>query len=135
MRPKIGPAQGAHSNPVPIPSKKEFRTLAPESEFLESRFPSCTNGRERRSASDEKSKVRPNTTKENQRSDAAELISPYRPPSAHGRQAGNQRKRNAHPRKQRQTALAEGLIGTRKHKRQHRQDAGAENRKHPAEIC
>ncbi len=134
MRPKIGPAQGAQSSPVPIPSKKEFRTLGPESEFCESRLPSCTSGRDRRSASDEKSKVRPNTRKEDQGGDTAELVGPYRPTSAHRRQAGNQSKRDRHTGKQRQTALAEGLIGAREHERQHRQDAGAENGEHPAEI-
>ena len=72
--------------------------------------------------------------KENQSGDTAELIGSYRPASAHGRQAGNQGKRDRHTGKQRQTTLAEGLIGARKHKWQHRQDAGAENGEHPTEI-
>jgi hypothetical protein len=63
MRPRIGPAQGAQSNPVPMPSRKEFRTLLFASEFLERRLPSWTMGREIRSASEEKSKVRPKMAK------------------------------------------------------------------------
>ena len=36
IRPRIGPAQGAHSNPVPIPSKNELIRLGPEAEFRDS---------------------------------------------------------------------------------------------------
>jgi hypothetical protein len=59
----MGPAQGAQSSPVPIPSRNEFATVGPALEFCESRLPSRTKGRDSRSASEEKIRVKPNMPK------------------------------------------------------------------------
>jgi hypothetical protein len=46
-----------------MPSRKEFRTLAFASEFLERRLPNWTSGREIRSAREEKTRVKPKMAK------------------------------------------------------------------------
>ena len=130
----MGPAQGAQSNPVPMPRRKEFRTLAFASEFAGKAVAQLDEGTRDtvRKGREEQGKAKDG--KEHQRGDTAELIGAYRPSSAHRGEAGDERKCDRHAGKQRQAALAEGLVGARKNKWQHRQDAGAENRENATEI-
>jgi len=58
----MGPAQGAQSRPVPMPRRNELAMLGPVG-FCERRLPRRTSGRDRRSASEEKRRVRPKIPK------------------------------------------------------------------------
>ncbi len=65
---------------------------------------------------------------------AAVLIGLHRPSAGDGRQRGDRGKRHRHADEHRQAAPHEGAVGAREHERQHRQDAGADDRQHPAQI-
>ena len=65
IRPRIGPAQGAHRSPVATPSRRDGATDPPACSFASIvsliRPPSATSGRVSRSARAGNSRVRPNT--------------------------------------------------------------------------
>ena len=122
MSPRMGPAQGAHSRPVPMPSRNELVALGPASEFCERRLPRRTSGRDSRSASEGKDPSQPENAKQHQSRDAAELVGADGPPSADGRETGHESEGDGHESQQRERALAEWLVGTCEDERQHRRE-------------
>ncbi len=77
---------------------------------------------ERRSASDEKSSVRPKTPKRTSAAIRPNWLALTAQPPSDSRQAGNHGERDCHARQQRQSALAKGLVGACKDEGQDGED-------------
>ena len=65
---------------------------------------------------------------------ASIFIGLHRPAAADRRQRRDDREGQAHAKQHRQAAAKERLVGAGEHERQHRQDAGAGDGQHPADI-
>ena len=134
MIPRIGPAQGAHSNPVATPSTSEdqidFFLARCRSDSLD---PNATNGRVARSESAGKDERQPEQRKQQQGSPPADLVGANRPGSADRGKRSDDREGQRHARKQRKRAAREAAVGPRENKGKHGQDARADDRQHAAE--
>ena len=120
-----------------MPSKKrrpDAARLLLRSADSERRPPSATSGRVNRSESSGKSSVTPNSARSAIAIVAAVLIGLHRPAAADRRQRRDHREGQAHAEQHRQAAVKEGLVGAGEDERQHRQDAGAGDGQHPADI-
>ena len=102
IRPRIGPAHGAHSNPVATPSSRDRPTLgfpSEPAEFCETA--AQPHQRPREPVRQRRPKQRqPENRQHHQSRDAAVLIGAHRPSAAGRGNRGERRKRERHPRQQ-----------------------------------
>ena len=109
-----------------MPRTNELSKLGLESRFPDSLLPNCTSGREEKREAED--------SEENESGNSPKLIGANGPGPSHCRETRNQGECGRHATQQWKATLAKRLIGTREDKREHREDARAQNRENAAEI-
>ena len=135
-----GPAHGAQSRPVAMPSNERRQRCPPSAAALpsadcDSRAPSATSGRVSRSASCGNSSVRPKTASSTIASEPAVLVGLRRPSRRPPRPGWRRRRRStAMPTSSGSPLRTNGRSARANTNGQHRQDARAEDGQHAAEV-